>query len=171
MATPAWVPLATTTLSSSASSVTFGSIPASYRDLVLIGNARTTTTNARGYEICGFQFNSDTGSNYSRVRMRFNGSTYASDSGTGGNLEFEGIIDQSTASGTFNMVKLQVLDYSATDKHKSVLYGGNNQSGQTGSYAGRWANTAAVTSIKFFTIQGGTFDAGSTFSLWGRNAL
>ena len=171
MATPTYTALATTTLSSAASSVTFSSIPTSgYRDLVLIGNARTTTTNARGYEICGFQFNSDTGSNYSRVRMRFNGSTAASDSGTGGNLEFEGIIDQSTASGTFNMVKLQVLDYSAIDKHKSVLYGGNNQSGQTGSYAGRWANTAAVTSIKFFTIQGGTFDAGSTFSLYGIEA-
>jgi hypothetical protein len=138
---------------------------------VLIGNARTTTTNARGYEICGFQLNSDTGSNYSRVRMRFNGSTAASDSGTGSNLEFEGIIDQSAASGTFSMVKLQLLGYSATDKHTPVLYGGNNLSGQTGVYAGRWANTAAVSTIKFFTIQGGTFDSGSTFSLWGSNRL
>ena len=170
MPTPTYVALATTTLSSASSSVTFSSIPADYRDLVLIGNARTTTTNARGYEICGFQFNSDTGSNYSRVRMRYNGSTYGSDSGTGGNLEFEGIIDQSTASGTFNMVKLQLLDYSATDKHTTALFGGNNLSGQTGSYAGRWANTAAVNTIKFFTIQGGTFDAGSTFSLFGIEA-
>ena len=169
--TTAWVPLATTTLGASASSVTFSSIPATYRDLVLIGNARTTATSARGYEICGFQFNSDTGGNYSRLRMRYNGSTAASDGGTAGNLEFEGIVDQGTASGTFNMVKLQLFDYSATDKHKTALYGGNNSSGQTGSYAGRWANTAAVNTIRFFTAQGGTFNSGSTFSLYGSNKL
>ena len=167
MPTPTYTALATTTLSSAASSVTFSSIPAGYRDVVFIGNARATTTNARGYEICGFQFNSDTGSNYSRVRMRFDGSSVGSDSGIGSNLEFEGIIDQSSASETFGMVKLQLLDYSATDKHKAALYRGSNLSGQTGSYAGRWANSNAVNSIKFFTIQGGTFDAGSTFSLYG----
>ena len=38
-----YVALATTTLGATASSVTFSSIPATYRDLVLVTNAQTTT--------------------------------------------------------------------------------------------------------------------------------
>ena len=63
MATPTYIALATTTLSSAVGSVTFSSIPAGYRDLVLVAEGLTSgaTSNVR------MQFNSDTGNNYSLV--------------------------------------------------------------------------------------------------------
>jgi hypothetical protein len=55
-------PIATTTLGTSESSVTFSSISGSYTDLVLICAVKNTANN--GDEVA-FQLNSDTGSNYS----------------------------------------------------------------------------------------------------------
>ena len=54
-------PIATTTLGSAASSITFSSIPATYTDLrlVLVHTPSASTGNAQ------MQFNSDTATNYS----------------------------------------------------------------------------------------------------------
>jgi hypothetical protein len=65
MPTSTYVALATTTLGATAASVTFSSIPATYRDLVLVYNG-TTSANI-GVDV---EFNGDTNSaNYSRVFM------------------------------------------------------------------------------------------------------
>ena len=53
-------PIATTTLTSAVSSVSFGSIPQTYTDLILVNYFATTTVNEDAY----VQFNSDTASNY-----------------------------------------------------------------------------------------------------------
>lgn len=162
--TTAWVPLATTTLSSSASSVTFSSISGSYRDLVLVIAAKNT---GGTYDNIRVQFNSDTGSNYSYVQAYFNGSGYASNSAT--TTFIEGL----TSSHTHNSASImQVLDYSATNKHTTTLQRGNTATAEYGNRmaAGRWANTSAVTSITI-TQQSTNFDTGSTFSLWGSNRL
>mgnify|MGYP007006659575 CR=1 FL=1 len=63
-----YIALATTTLGSAASSVTFSSIPASVngvalRDLVVVLTTPTAAGNANGTIF----FNGDTGGNYSRV--------------------------------------------------------------------------------------------------------
>jgi hypothetical protein len=72
MPTPTYTPLATVTLGSSASSVTFSSIPGTYRDLILIfdGTGSGTTGNLR------MTFNGSTLSNFTDVRMyNFNNSS------------------------------------------------------------------------------------------------
>ena len=56
-----YTPIATTTLGSAASSVTFSSISGSYTDLILITNPSSATTDQSIY----VQFNADTGTNYS----------------------------------------------------------------------------------------------------------
>lgn len=153
MATPTYIPLQTTTLGSSASSITFASIPNSYRDLVLIisgGSSGALNT-------FKFDFNNDTG-NKSIVIMR----------------AYSGNIDSYTASNLYTITDgsnyhsvIQIMDYSATDKNKNVLIH-DTLMGQTRTYlnAGRWASNAAITSIKL-SEAGQTWDAGTTFSLYG----
>jgi hypothetical protein len=73
-------PIATTTLGSAASSITFSSIPATYTDLRL---SVTTADAGATATYLALQFNSDTGANYSRTRITGNGSTATSNRTTG----------------------------------------------------------------------------------------
>jgi hypothetical protein len=157
MPTPTYTPLATVTLGSSASSVTFSSIPATYRDLVMVVNG-ITTTNAN----LDIRINGDTGSNYPEVLMSGDGSSTYSEATTRTylRLDYNGFIG--TTAGHVSIV--QFMDYSATDKHKTVLARGNNASNGVVATAGRWTNTAAVTSIALINT---TFAAGMTVSLYG----
>jgi len=154
MATPTYTPLATITLASTDSEIVFSSIPATYRDLILVFNG-TGSTNA-GYIV---NFNSNT-TGYTRVGM-------VGDSGGASSFaESNGAwLEVSTNP---SMAVLQVMDYSATDKHKTALSRTNVSGTFVMALAGRWANTAAVTSISLYR-SAQTFSAGSTFSLFGVN--
>lgn len=162
MPTPTYTPLATVTLGTAASSVTFGSIPATYRDLVLVVVAANTSNSNNG-----IRFNSDSGSNYSRVWMGGNASNVIqSGSATTTSLQFDNYAFTSTTLGSSTQI-IQVMDYSATDKHKTALVRANQTFNGVDALAGRWANTAAITSLQVITISGFNFIAGSTFSLYG----
>jgi hypothetical protein len=153
--TPTYTALANITLGSSASSVTFSSIPATYRDLVLVFDG-TSSVGING----SVYFNSDTtAANYPYVRMNGNGSTTSSNSGN--NIWFDFQTSRS-------MVRVQIMDYSATDKHKTALSRWDNPSSVVGATAIRWANTAAITSLQVKdTNNAATFAAGTTFALYG----
>jgi hypothetical protein len=153
MPTPTYTPLATVTLGSSASGITFSSIPATYRDLILI----CQYTNDNNPLV---RFNSDSGNNYSFVRMLGSGSAAFSDSDV--NQSGIAIATGSATSGQTSIV--QIMDYSATDKHKTVLIRNGLASTFVNASANRWANTPAINTISF---QVGTYGAGSTFSLYG----
>jgi len=162
MPTPTYTPLATVTLGSSASSVTFNSIPATYRDLIVVVNG--TPSGAGGVN---YRANGDTGSNYSYVSMRNNGSSPSSEAGT--LTVFLGQNSSST-SGTRLMNVFQIMDYSATDKHKTGLARASyNQSSNsadvTEANAVRWANTAAINSLTVLSAV--NLNIGTTFSLYG----
>ena len=159
MPTPTYTPLATVTLGSSASSVTFSSIPATYRDLVLVFQSAITS----GSVGIKMNFNSDTGSNYSTVRMYGSGSTTASDVNGDGTAD----IDVGYYGTSLSHTEIQIMDYSATDKHKIVL--GRltlTSTGYVTAEAARWANTSAITSI-VLQPRSSTFVAGGTFNLYG----
>jgi hypothetical protein len=160
--TPTYTPLATVTLGSSASSVTFSSIPATYRDLIVVASVKYSTSNG-GY--MAYRLNSDTGNNYSYVFMLGNGSSFSSGSGSGESFGRFG--NASTAD--FESTIFNIFDYSATDKHKTGLSRTNIASIYTVEYASRWANTSAVNSITF-SPDSGNFTANSNFSLYGIEA-
>jgi hypothetical protein len=61
---------------------------------------------------------------------------------------------------------LQISDYAATDKHKSVLVRSDRANQLTAMAAARWANTSAITNITIDAL-GSNFAAGSTFRLLG----
>jgi hypothetical protein len=154
MPTPTYTALATVTLGSSAASVTFSSIPATYRDLVIVFIGQV---NAPGGDFV-HAFNGDTNyANYSRVYAFGDGSSATSANQTSAPYFWYAI----TGSNAINT--LEVMDYSATDKHKTVLARYRQAGTGSSMVAGRWANTAAITSIT--TTQ--SCAAGSTFSLYG----
>jgi peptide methionine sulfoxide reductase MsrA len=156
--TPTYTALANITLGSTASSVTFSSIPATYRDLVLVMNGNATT----GGPFAFLRFNGDTGSNYNYVLMYGDGSSAASTSSAN---QTQGYIGNNDAAG-LNTTIAQIMDYSGTDKHKSYLSRNGRGGGLVIATAGRWANTNAVTSMSV-TTSTSTFTAGSTFALYG----
>jgi hypothetical protein len=154
-----YVALATTTLGSAQGNITFSSIPATYRDLVLVIDYQATANPL--LDSFYVVLNGDTGNSYSYVRMVGDGSSASSFSTSGSNLTGNAIGVATT--GRANLVT-QFNDYSATDKHKTWLSRSNNLWAM--AIAGRWANTAAINSISV-RFQSTTFIAGSTFSLYG----
>jgi len=161
MPTATYIALANITLTGSDGEVTFSSIPATYRDLVVVIEGTSSNSNMWGY-----RFNGDTGSNYSYVLMQnwaANGNNVESLSGTttyalsGWQIDFG---TRRTAAVT------HIMDYSATDKHKTLLTRGVTAGQNVAAHANRWANTNAITSVSVITTVG-TFNSGTTFALYG----
>jgi len=169
VATPTYDLLDSTTLSSSASSVTFSAIDQSYRDLVIVYQV-ATTGDGRNVII---RFNSDSTGHYAFVRMKGNGSTATSaSSSTSTHLM---VADTNAATTNTLLGTVQIMDYSATDKHKTALARVNQTTDVTfvtpgpAAIAARWPDTSAITNIEF-SLPGDQYAAGCTFSLYGISA-
>jgi hypothetical protein len=165
MPTNTYTALATwTATNSSATSVDFQNIPATMRDLIFIINAKSSDSGTE--RSLFYRFNNDTtGTNYSGVdAYASNGSLYSTTFNTNAD-----IIYMPRSGDPFGLGTLQVFDYSATDKHKSVLRRFNTTGSPTnliGMGAHRWANTAAINRVTFYTTSG-AIAQGSTISLFG----
>lgn len=156
MPTNTYTALATVTLGGSDADITFASIPATYRDLILVVEG-TSNVSSNAY----LYFNGDTTSgNYANVFAAGNGSSASS--GSNGIGAYVGGIYGSNRS--LNII--QVMDYSATDKHKTRLSRMSVAGAEVSMIASRWANTAAVTSMTF-TLISNTMSSGTTLSLYG----
>lgn len=164
----ALVPLQNITLGSAAASVSFGSIPSTFRDLRIVIQGGATS----GAENLRMTVNSDTTyGNYSWVRMSGNGSSASSsttpgDDGYGGSrrINTQGYF----AADLNNLTIVDILDYSATDKHK-VYLSRANQPG-VDAMAIRWASTAAITGLSFDLAAGATLRTGTIIALYGVKA-
>jgi hypothetical protein len=148
-------PIATETLGTTESSVTFSSIPGTYTDLVLVfaGTVGILDNN-------NVTFNGDTGSNYSVTRLVGNGSTASSSRGSNLNAIQCGEIATSQSNDI-----IQIQNYSNSTTYKTLIHRSNNTSQFLKASVGLWRNTAAITSITI--TNGGTYQIGSTFTLYG----
>jgi hypothetical protein len=162
MPTPTYTPLATVTLGTAAASVTFSSIPATYRDLVVVINGSLSGASSIYYRL-----NSDSGSNYSVVTAQ----AFSPTSTSFTDAVMVPWSPNNIAASTQFLLTSQFMDYSATDKHKTALHRLNGTSGATlfvAMSAARWANTAAVTTL---LVQANVnINVGSTLSLYGIKA-
>jgi hypothetical protein len=164
MPTSAMTALATITLASAQATVTFSSISGAYRDLMLVANYSCTASSMTVV----MRLNGDTGANYANVSMAGNGSATNSYSSSGATSWYTvyGLSDTSALSN----LQVSLLDYSATDKHKSGLIRWGSTGSGTEAQAIRWANTLAVTSLSVASLSAGIFASGSTFTLYGVSA-
>ena len=162
-----YTPIATTTLGSTTASYTFTSIPGTYTDLVLVlGNVNVTDA-AQNL----LQFNSDTGSNYSRTALSGQGTAPSS----GRTSNETSIMLETTFYPSFNGNKdytgiWNIMNYSNTTTYKTVIGRGSSASVGTGASASLWRSTSAITSIKIQPAYGYSYSSGAVFTLYGIKA-
>ena len=152
--------IASVTLTS-ANSVTFTSIPSTYKHLQIRG-----VTSINGW--IQITMNGSTGTNYTYHELRGNGSGSATASGAGSEYAIMAL-GAGTAQPTSFIT--DVLDYANTNKLKTVrtLYGSDqNGSGNVGLTSNLYtSNTNAITSITFYAYFNGNLPIGTTFALYG----
>jgi len=160
--------ISTTILGSSTSSVTFSSVPTTYKHLQLRIHARSAAASDNNIFI---QFNADTAANYRTHHLYGNGAAVESfDNGAGSAIYVWSFADSTDTAGIFSPFIVDILDSSSSAKFKTTrgLFGTLGASKQVGLSSGLWRNTAAITQVK---INHGTmtqsFAAGSRFSLYG----
>ncbi len=159
--------IATTTITTNTASYTFTSIPSTYTDLVLImGNVEHTDSSQTTV-----QFNSDTGSNYSRTALTATGSSASSvraSSATSLMLEWNGypsINGNKDYTGIWNF-----MNYSNTTTYKTVIGRGNSVSSGVVTSVGLWRSTSAITSIKLQPSNASFFIVYGVYTLYGIKA-
>ena len=157
-------PLATTTVTTSATSIQFSNISQAYTDLRLIFHVVGNGTNIDSE----FKLNSSsTGYSYSRVRA--NGSTITADSTINASI----IYLDTLISGTIpSLYIVDIFNYTSAI-NKTFLWMRYEDkeagTGNVGPNCGLWRNTSAITSITLGNA--GAMGAGTTATLYGIKAV
>ena len=155
-------PIATQTLSSPSTSVTFSSF-SGYTDLYLIVSGKSDGSNAD----FGLRFNGDTGTNYSRLYLYGNGSTATS--GVTSNSGYMNLMNFSNVQTEVNRV--HIMNYSNSTTYKTCLSRIDDAASLgTVAQAGLWRNTAAITSLSIVTGGASALQAGTMLTLYGIKA-
>jgi hypothetical protein len=163
--------IATATGTGSSGTITFSSIPSTYKHLQIRG---------MGFGDSGGQLflrlNGDTGSNYTRHRLLgYNGVVYAS--GETAQTSIRMCVDDVNyaSMGTTNptVAITNIIDYASTTKNKTVRTLGGIDSNNAGNSeidltSGLWLNTSAINSVSII-ISAGNFTTNTVFSLYGIN--
>jgi hypothetical protein len=176
--TTSYSSIASATGTGSSGAIVFSSIPSTYKHLQLRWIAKDTFgPGFSGVYSIDFQFNSDTGSNYSCHRI-VNESTSLYSYGQANQTTIQNITGITPTATYLNNIMgvgiLDIYDYSSTTKYKTVrsLSGGDTNStvsgeeGQLCLASGAWRNTNAITSISIRPAIT-AFTTTSTFALYG----
>lgn len=161
-----YTPIATQTLGSAATSVTFSSIPSTYTDLVLVANVQNA---GAGNPSSSLQFNGDTATNYSLTILYGNGTSAISTRATSSSM----IYMNYTALPTANSYAVQIaniMNYANTTTYKTAITRSGAAGGGTETVAGLWRSTSAINSIKVLTDTAVNYAIGSSFTLYGIKA-
>jgi hypothetical protein len=155
------------TLASSAASVTFSSIPATYTDLVLRVSARTSTAGIS--DVSPFVTNVG-GTAYSYIYLMGNGSTATSAlSATRADFAGYSVGDTATAS-TFSNVEIYIPSYTAAQNKPVSVFAVNETNAATAGmrvYAELLSSTTAISSITLTGQSSSNYLTGSSFYLYG----
>jgi hypothetical protein len=168
--------IATTTLGSATSTVTFSSIPADYTHLQIRASYQTSRVTYPLDKIF-IRFNSDTASNYSTHVVQGDGASASSSAENTTSLTDRDTSSTTAASGglVFGTLIMDILDYTNTNKYKTTrtLIGFDTNGtvsgygGRAGLLSGNWRSTSAITSITFTVDNAANYSANSKFSLYG----
>jgi len=170
------VPLASITLSSSTSSITFNQIPETYTDLIIVCSLQSTasqTSDSRHLIKVGNNTISNSG--YSITTLYGTGSLTRSSRETN-RAQWDNVTTvSSNSTGEFTNIIYQIQNYSNSTTYKTVLY----KAGQTtnvsepngaGVAVGLWQNLNPINIVEIYIGVNGQMSAGSTINLYGINA-
>jgi hypothetical protein len=156
-------------LGSSAASVTFSAIPATYTDLVIRFSARTDASALT--DVIRLQLNNDTSTNYSYIFV------YGNSGGAGSSLTSSAtstlISYGSAATGTantFSSTEIYIPNYTSSANKPISAFNvqeTNDAAASPSAWASLWRNSAAITSVKLYPNTGPNFVSGSSFYLYG----
>ena len=156
-----YYPIQSFTLTSDVSTVVFSNLPQTYQDLVMVieGTISLTVNSFR------FQFNEDTGNNYSYTWLAANSSSASSNraSNASGINSFHIAASSSTTVNQTTTLHLQ--NYTNTTTNKVCLLRGNANS-ETAVTTGMWLNTSRITSITVRSTNG-DLRSGCNLTLYG----
>lgn len=159
-------PLATTTLSSNTTNITYSSISGSYTDLILICQYASQISNYNFF----LRFNSDSGNNYSDTVVVGQASASSTRLSNYSSILMTQYYGAGTTLAKPGTTIANIMDYANTTTYKTCLFRDNaiTDAGamQTGAGVGLWRNTAAINSITFGT-NSGYLVAGTTATLYG----
>lgn len=157
--------IATVTVGSGGSAtISFTSIPSTYKHLQIRAISRNTTSGNQSLKLI---FNSDSGSNYSYHRLYGFGGGTGADATANASGVLIGV--ETNTSSTFGASVTDVLDYQNTSKYKttrSLTGWENNSDGRLFFLSGNWRSTSAITSITI-TPESNNFAEYSQFALYG----
>ena len=157
-----YTPIASQTLNSTSSLVTFSSIPSGYTDLRLIFYVQDSG------EACYVRLNGDSGSNYSRTLIY----GHSGGSATTRNSSMSNWPTGGAPSGSwFDASILDIGNYSNTSNYKNAIF---RQNSMYGSFVAKhvllWSSTSAISQIDIHATSSNSLKAGSMFSLYGIKA-
>jgi hypothetical protein len=156
-------------------SFAFTSISASYREIWVVGNMRANT-GVSFLQNLNVQLNGDTGASYgwSNQYSMNTTTTLAGSAASSTTMSVGFVPDATAAANEFGTFVIKIAGYAQTTWNKGVrcdwgmAYGFANV--LTGSGNGRWASTAAVTSVAVSIGAGVVIHSSSTLSLYGVTA-
>ena len=164
--------IATTTLSSSQSTITFSSIPSTFKHLQLRYIARSAQVGNASSLI--LRFNSDSGSNYYAYHEIYaDGSTAAAYADSTATLSQVDQIPAATKTASvFGVGVIDLLDYTSTSKNKTIRFLNGWDSNGTGavvfgSSLYKPSTIAAISTITITDAYAQNFVQYSQFALYG----
>ena len=147
-------PIATTTLGSNQTNITYSSISGSYTDLILVCQYASQINNYNFF----IRFNSDSGNNYSDTILVGQSSATSYRLSNYNSILMTQFYGAGTTLNKPGLTIAHIMNYSNTTTNKTVLFKDNaiTDAGamQSGTGVGLWRNTAAINSITFGTNSG-----------------
>lgn len=161
--------ISSNTLSSSAASVTFSSIPATYTDLVLRASVRSDSVGTTIHDFT-YRINGSSATAYSKTQLTGNGTSAASYAQYTTRFILENTLDGASATAnTFGNIEIYIPSYTAS-QFKPIGHFGVSENNATlagiNTMAGLYTNSTAISQIECYT-SGYNFVSGSSFYLYG----
>lgn len=151
-------------LTSAQSHISFNNIPQTYTHLQVRIYANV------GSEAFGTMTFNDVASNYQALRQFYGSSTNVVSNKPNSATSYAETSYFPSTTNVFSSTIIDILDYSNTNKHKTVKnIGGwdNNTLGYILTRSALWATNSAITVITFAVNSNATYSAGTTISLYG----
>jgi hypothetical protein len=158
--------IATTTLGSAESSITFSSISSAYTDLVVVVQGTYSTSD----DIITLTYNNDTGTNYSDTTMYGNGTSALSYRNTTASAIQVGWYPNPGGAAVVSNMVLHIFNYSNTTTYKTNISRADTSNVQgAAARVGLWRSTAAINRIDLIMIAG-NLQTGTTATIYGIKA-
>lgn len=159
--------ITTSILASTTGTVSFTSIPSTYKHLQIRMTDRQTGSN--GMVSAAVRFNSDSASNYAWHRLYATSGGMSSNAGTSqADFIISGVPAANETANVWAGAIVDILDYASTSKYKTArtLSGAVGSAKEIYLSSGLWQSTSAITRIDI-NVQSTAHAIGSRFSLYG----